>query len=74
VPLEIQQLLAAEYSPVAAIKKQDVPSFAEIIGKGNELSLDRVETEFRENITRIQYATVPALHADLSFAFFCLLI
>jgi hypothetical protein len=74
VPLEIQQLLAAEDSPVAAIKKQDVPSFSEIIGQGNELSLDRVETEFRENITRIQYATVPALHADLSFAFFCLLI
>jgi len=31
--LEIQQLLAAEDSPVAAIKEQDVPSFTEEVGQ-----------------------------------------
>jgi hypothetical protein len=62
MPLEIQQLLTAEDSPVAAVKKEDVPSFSEMARQGDKIALDSIEAQLREFIPGVEDVAVPARH------------
>ena len=59
---EVNQLLTAHRSPVAAIDEQDTPPAARVTGKQQPLPTHQIEFEVRKAVPRVQYCAALARH------------